>query len=138
MQQHVKILGWLNIVYGGLGVLAGIIVFAVLGGVAGFIQQVDSSHDADQAAVILPIIGVGILVFLLVLSAPAIIAGWGLLSFRPWARVLTIILSALHLLSIPFGTALGVYGLWVLLQAETEPMFRQPQPQYPPQPRPYA
>jgi hypothetical protein len=30
----------------------------------------------------------------------------------------------LHILSFPFGTALGVYTLWVLLNAETEAMFR--------------
>lgn len=136
MQQHVKILGWLNIVYGGLGVLAGLIVFAVLGGVAGFISQVDSSADAEKAQIILPIVGLAVVILLFVLSAPAIIAGWGLLNLRPWARVLTIVISALHLLSIPFGTALGVYGLWVLLSAQTEPLFRQPQ--YPPQPAPYV
>jgi len=39
--------------------------------------------------------------------------------------VLAIILSVIHLLSIPFGTALGIYGLWVLLQRETEPLFRR-------------
>jgi hypothetical protein len=37
---------------------------------------------------------------------------------------LTIILSALHLFNVPFGTALGVYGFWVLLSPETEALFR--------------
>jgi hypothetical protein len=39
--------------------------------------------------------------------------------------VVTIILSVIHLFSVPFGTALGVCGLWVLLQPETEPLFRR-------------
>jgi hypothetical protein len=43
--------------------------------------------------------------------------------------VLTIILSVIHLFSVPFGTALGIYGLWVLLQQETEPLFRRAIPQ---------
>ena len=138
MQQHVKILAWLNIVYGAFGVFIGLLVFAVLGGIAGFLSQVDASADAQQAAPFLVLGGTIVVLVLLVVSAPAIIAGWGLLNFRPWARVLTIVLSALHLLSIPFGTALGIYGLWVLLSAGTEPMFRaQPaSPQYPN--RPYA
>ncbi len=135
MQQHVRILAWLNIIYGGLGVLIGLVVFAILGGIAGIVSQVDSSIDAEQAAVILPIIGTVVVIILLVLSAPAIIAGWGLLGFRPWARVLTIVLSALHLLAVPFGTALGVYGLWVMLNAQTEPLFRQSQ--YPARPQSY-
>jgi hypothetical protein len=46
-----------------------------------------------------------------------------LITFKPWARVLAIILSALHLLNIPFGTALGIYGLWVLLSNEGERCF---------------
>ena len=57
----------------------------------------------------------------------------GTARFRPWARVLTIVLSALHLLSIPFGTILGVYGLWVMLNAQSEPLFRQSQ--YPVRPQ---
>jgi hypothetical protein len=136
LQQHVRILAWLNIIYGALGVLIGVIVFAILGGIAGFVSQLDSSRDAEQAAIILPIIGIAVVMILLVLSAPAIIAGWGLLGFRPWSRVLTIVLSALHLLSIPFGTALGIYGLWVMLNAQTESLFRQTQ--YPVRTQPYV
>jgi hypothetical protein len=47
----------------------------------------------------------------------------GLLKFQPWARVLTIVLCAINLLNVPFGTALGIYGLWVLLNSETEQLF---------------
>jgi hypothetical protein len=57
------------------------------------------------------------------LSLPGLIAGVGLLNLRPWARTLAIVLSALNLLHVPFGTALGIYGLWVLLQEETERIF---------------
>ena len=60
-----------------------------------------------------------------VLSLPGIIAGIGLLKLQPWARILAIVISALDLLNVPIGTALGVYGLWVLLQAETERLFAQ-------------
>jgi len=62
-------------------------------------------------------------VILLILSLPGIIAGVGLLKFRPWARIVAIILGALHLLSFPFGTALGVYTLIVLLNPETVALF---------------
>ncbi len=39
------------------------------------------------------------------------------------AHVLAIILGVLHLLSFPFGTALGVYALYVLLNAEAPSIF---------------
>lgn len=52
-------------------------------------------------------------------------AGWGLLERKPWARTLTIVLGVLSLFDLPFGTALGIYTLWVLLPARTEEEFRQ-------------
>jgi zinc ribbon protein len=42
-------------------------------------------------------------------------AGWGLLQRERWARMLTLVLAFVSLLSVPFGTALGIYTLWVLL-----------------------
>jgi len=53
-------------------------------------------------------------------AACGFFAGWGLLRREPWARMLTIVLSFLALFNIPFGTALGIYGLWVLSPAESE------------------
>jgi hypothetical protein len=49
-----------------------------------------------------------------------LIAGWGLLDRQPWARTLAIVLGILRLLDMPFGTALGIYTLWVLLPASSE------------------
>ena len=48
-----------------------------------------------------------------------------LLGYKEWARILTIILSCLHILNIPFGTALGVYGLWVLFSPESVAIFER-------------
>lgn len=62
MEQHVKILGILYIVIGGLGVAAALILFGILGGIAGVAS------------------------------------------------------SVIHLFSVPFSTALGIYNLWVLLR----------------------
>lgn len=126
MDTHVRLLGALNIVLGALGALAGIGLLLVFGGIAGIVGV--SSHDPDAlvAIPILGIIGTFICILLLVLSLPAILVGWGLLKYRPWARVLGIVLSALNLLSVPIGTVLGIYGLWVLLNAETERLFQNP------------
>lgn len=54
-----------------------------------------------------------------------IIAGWGLLERQPWARMLTIVLGCFNLIDMPFGTALGVYTLWVLLPGKSEEEYRQ-------------
>jgi type IV secretory pathway VirB2 component (pilin) len=47
-------------------------------------------------------------------AALALVAGFGLLNRRPWGRVVAIIAAILALLKFPFGTALGIYTLWVL------------------------
>jgi hypothetical protein len=135
MAQHVKILGVLHIVFAGFGILAGVIVLVVMGGIASFVGISDHSPDSAFAIPILGGIGGFVFVLLLVLSLPGMIGGFGLLQFRSWARILVIILSALELLSVPFGTALGIYGLWVLLNRETERLFQVPPPSMPAVPR---
>ena len=127
MAAHVKLLAILNIILGTLGLLAGalaLMVFGGIGAIAGF-----AADQPSDAVLALPILGgIGVFVFLLiaVFTAPCIIAGVGLLKFRPWARTLTIVMSAFNLLNVPFGTALGVYGLWVLLSNEGRRLFEQP------------
>jgi hypothetical protein len=60
--------------------------------------------------------------FLLVKAAAGIAAGWGLMQREPWARMLSLVLGFLALIHPPFGTALGIYTIWVLMSpnAETE------------------
>ena len=124
MEQHVKVLAILNIVMGILGVLAAVIVLIVMGGV-GLIVSSNGEADGAMVGTMLGGIGALVFVFIAVLSVPGIIAGYGLLHYRPWAPMLSIVISALNLLSFPFGTALGIYGLWILLNEETKPLFRQ-------------
>lgn len=122
MQTHVKVVGVLFIVLSALGVLLALGVGAIFGmaGMAG------AAADSEDAAVALPILGItGGLVtfFLLALSLPGLATGFGLLMFKPWARILGIVLSALQLIGFPVGTAIGIYGLWVLLNKDTERLF---------------
>jgi hypothetical protein len=58
-------------------------------------------------------------------AAAGFIVAWGLLHREPWARIVTIILGFLALFNIPFGTALGIYTLWVLLPAESDLEYQQ-------------
>ena len=124
MHTHVKVLAVLHIIFGVLGALFGLGLMALLGviGVAG----AASDPDAWVALPILGFTGAALGVFMLAISLPGVIAGIGLLKFRPWARILTILLSALNLINFPFGTILGVYGLWVMLSDEGTRLFVQP------------
>ena len=62
-----------------------------------------------------------IAILLLAKAALGFFAGWGLLQRESWARVLVVVLAFVSLFTnIPFGTALGIYTMWVLLPAESE------------------
>jgi hypothetical protein len=53
--------------------------------------------------------------FALVWGGAHVWAGALLARRRPAGRILTLALAVVNLLVLPFGTALGVYALWVLL-----------------------
>ena len=120
---HVKVLGWLVIAHAATTALIGLII--MFGGQ--FLQKFllnnpDILLDGGQGpppppeviAIIAPaafVIGTLVLLF----SVPSIAAGVGLLRYRSWGRVLTIVLSILRLIEFPFGTATAIYSFWVLL-----------------------
>ena len=116
METHVKILGWLYIVLGALGMVGALVVIiAVAGG--GLIS-------GDRTAILITSIVAFVVGGLVVLiSAPGIVAGIGLLNFKPWGRIMALVLGFLNLPGFPTGTALGVYTLWVLLQEQSTPLF---------------
>jgi hypothetical protein len=125
MLTHVKVIAWAHIVLGGLMAGGAVLLLIVFGGLAGLIGA-SGEPNAGLAAPILGGIGGLIFIVLVLLALPGIVAGIGLLQFAPWARILTIVLSALHLLNVPLGTALGIYGLWAMTKRETAELFERP------------
>ena len=124
MDLHIKVVAAFHIILGILGLMVSVMIALIFGGAAGIISM--AATDDPDALLAVPIVGlVGSMLVLLIftLSIPGIIAGIGLLKRRPWARVLTIVLSVLDLIIIPFGTLLGIYGLWVLLAQDTARLF---------------
>ena len=123
MQTHVKVLGVVYLAFGGLMLLRALFLLVMMGGVAGI---VGASADADDAAIAIPVLGLAgtaLALFLGVFSLPSLATGYGLINYKEWARVLGIVLSAINLINIPLGTLVGAYGLWVLLNKETERLF---------------
>jgi len=119
MKTHITILGWLNIADGALTLLIGALAFMFLTGI-GFV-----SGDLE-ALPILALIGTTTGMFMFALALPSLLAGFGLLREKNWGRILAIIVSFFNLLWFPIGTALGLYGLWVLLRQEATDYFVVP------------
>lgn len=115
-ETHVKVLAGIHLFLAfGLVALA-VGLAAVIGG-AGLL-----SGDLEA---ILVTSGVGTIVgfVLLAVAAPGLLAGFGLLGHRRWARALALIIAVVHLPGIPFGTLFGVYSFWILLHEDSAPLF---------------
>lgn len=113
MGQHVTLLGILLLVQGAVILLGAIVVALIMTG-GGLL-----SGDAEAFA-ITSTVGALIGGYLVLLSLPSLIAGLGLVNRRPWARIVGLVVCCLALVKVPLGTALGIYGLWVLTREEAE------------------
>jgi hypothetical protein len=120
LKMHVPIIGWLNIVAGGMVLLLGVSGFLFFMGIGVF-----AGADSGEAVVlgILGVIGVVALLFFGGLALPGLLAGYGLLTRKKWGRLLGLVDGLLSLLRIPIGTAIGAYTLFVLLQDSADDYF---------------
>lgn len=63
--------------------------------------------------------------FMAIFGVAYLILAWALYEKRPWARTYGLVLGFLVLLRIPFGTALGIYTIWVLLPESSRREYEQ-------------
>src|SRR5262245_53637258 len=116
MEKHITILAVLRIIYSGFYLLGAVLIFFVV--VGGGLLSGDATAIGLTA-----IVGNVIAGILLVLGEPGVIGGIALLKRKSWSWVLIFILGCLDLLSVPLGTALGIYTIWVLVQGDTKKLL---------------
>jgi hypothetical protein len=63
--------------------------------------------------------------FLTVRAVLAAAAGWGLMEHAPWGRVVAVIAAIVNLLKFPFGTAMAIWTLVVLLGYRNSTLYEQ-------------
>lgn len=125
LNSHLRTLGILWLVYGvllafnvvGLWFVGRMVIPAVLSNIPGFPYSPPIEH----------LIRGGIFIasgILFLQTALAFITAWGLLERQSWGRIVGIVAGIFALIRIPFGTALGIYTLWVLLPATSEIEYR--------------
>ena len=112
MNTHVKVVGWLWIANGALSILMAIIGLTVINWPR-MIAEVNVSLLASF----------GVVCFFLPGIIAYVLAGYGLLNYKSWARILSIILAIFNLILFPIGTALGIYTLIIMFNDEAEALF---------------
>ncbi len=118
LERHLHIVGILWIVLGALFAIPAV-AFLLVGTTAHLIV-----HQREFLNGILPLLVAMAGGIFLILAVGGIYVGVGLMQHRPWARIAAIVLGVLALFHPPFGTAVGVYTLWVLLSDESGNEYR--------------
>ena len=120
VQRHLQTLGTLWCAFGVYRVVASLLGFFVFRAMAwhrfvGDWPMGGHAFHGPPWLMIAPIL----VTMTVVMAALALFAGYSLLTRKPWARMLAIVLAILALFKFPLGTALGIYTLWVLAPASS-------------------
>jgi hypothetical protein len=122
MKQHVDLLGILFMVAGFVSLLLGASLLSLGIGAAAIVTTGDYG-GARLAAYLTAAAFLAVAVAVLIWGGASLWTGAALRRHRPMARLVALVLAALNLVVIPFGTALGIYGLWVLLNERARQLF---------------
>jgi hypothetical protein len=119
MKKHVTVVGAIQIGFSLLGLIGALAIFFALR------FAMSQVGDDNTGQMVLNFLSISLPLLVGFLSTLGLVGGIGLLGFKPWARYIVIVVSALGCLNIPIGTLKGVYSLWVLMQDETVKLFEQ-------------
>jgi heme/copper-type cytochrome/quinol oxidase subunit 3 len=129
MERQLTVVAVLNIVYRSLVVLGAVVLYvlaAFFGDLISMLVEMGAIRPHEIPMPLLdfvPLIIVGIATLMLIVSAAGIIGAVGILKKREWARITLLAISFLNLLRVPLGTILGIYTIYVLMNAETIRLF---------------
>jgi hypothetical protein len=118
VQQHVHLLGILWLAMSALNAVGGLILVVLANTLFVHLHEMGAPPDVPTGFLSAIVNTIGIIV--LAKAAFGFFAGWGLMQREPWARVVALVLSFVSLFNIPFGTAIGVYSMWVLLPGQSQ------------------
>lgn len=119
----IRILGILWLVFGGLSLLAGLAALHLAhnlfsGGFGPWEQYQHMFPDWFLRAAIH-----FVLATIILRAIVCAIAGWGLLERTQWGRIMAIIAAVICMLKFPFGTAIGIATLVILLGCRNSALY---------------
>lgn len=120
LSSNKRTLGIVHIVYGTFNALIFIFIGVIITTFLPFIMEAIIEEEGPDAAVVFEMVANIIRVvftFIFILSAiPSIIGSIGLLQGKSWGLTVALIAGCISIFSFPFGTALGVYSLYVYIE----------------------
>jgi hypothetical protein len=120
VRAHLHLLGVLQLTWGGIMLMLGVSMALLALGAAAVGW---TSAGAEMSAAVTTVAFGVFAVALLAGGAANAWAGGALRRVDPRGRAVTLWVSVPNLFVLPFGTALGIYALWVLLNNETRSYF---------------
>ena len=126
MTGQVEFLGVLFIVWGLLTALVGVSTLALGVGAVALITSAGRGSGGEVAAGVTAVAFTALAIIAIVWGAAHVVVGVPLRRHRPWSRLGALILGAVDLLLLPYGTALGVYAMWILLHEDGKRLFTPP------------
>lgn len=123
MLPHVDLLGVLFVVWGLLTTLVGVSTLALGVGAVALITSANRGEGGQVAAGLTAAAFTTLAVIAMLWGAAHVVVGVPLRRRRGWARIMALMLGSIDLLLLPYGTALGVYALWVLLSERGKALF---------------
>ena len=118
VQSHVHLLGILWLAMSAFNAVAGLVMIVVGNTLFPHLHELGAPPQVPTSFLSAIVGTIGIII--LAKAACGFLAGWGLLHGEAWGRTVALVLSFISLFNIPFGTAIGVYTMWVLLPAQSQ------------------
>jgi hypothetical protein len=122
MRLHIDALGTLHLVWGAFGVMTGLSLSILAAGTRAALAG--GVFGLGERAAVAVLAGVGAL--LLLGGAASALTGRAIRRRQGRARMAALMLAVPNLVLVPFGTALGVYTFWVLLNDDARRVFGRP------------
>ncbi len=113
METHKRIVAILFIVHGIIQAFGMLILSLFISALFPFILEQADVETHWIVEWIIPFISTLATAIIILFSIPSIIGGISLLNGKSWALTLLLVLGCFKLFSFPFGTALGIYTIWI-------------------------
>ena len=114
VQEHISLVGILWLAISAFNLIGAVVLYILAN------TLLAPGGSANAPSFLRPLLSV-VAAILLGKCALGFVGGWGLIQREPWARMVVLVLAFISLFTnIPFGTALGIYTMWVLLPGDSE------------------